>query len=30
METYYWNLQPSNIDENSFRLWDWKDAPFLR
>jgi hypothetical protein len=30
METYYWNLQPSNIDENSFRVWDWKDAPFLR
>jgi hypothetical protein len=27
---FTWNIDPSNIDYDASRIWDWKDPPFLR
>jgi hypothetical protein len=28
--SYLWNVRPQNVDQARYRLWDWKDPPFLR
>ncbi|MEM6794952.1 MAG: glycosyltransferase family 39 protein [Acidobacteriota bacterium] len=28
--TWDWNIDPTNIDQDPSRLWDWDDPPFLR
>ncbi|MFA4888714.1 MAG: hypothetical protein WC628_03970 [Candidatus Omnitrophota bacterium] len=30
IETWLWNKFPSQISNNSIRLWDWGDLPFFR
>ncbi len=25
-----WNIEPDSVDENSPRIWSWRDAPFVR
>jgi hypothetical protein len=27
---YMWNAQPTSIDRDPARLWDWRDPAFLR
>jgi len=27
---YTWNVDPVNINQSQYRLWDWRDPPFLR
>ncbi|MCL4394645.1 MAG: hypothetical protein M1482_07560 [Chloroflexi bacterium] len=29
-EVYAWNEQPTEVGENTSRLWDWRDIQFLR
>jgi hypothetical protein len=28
--TYAWNREPVNVDQHTSRIWDWRDAQFLR
>jgi hypothetical protein len=28
--TYAWNAEPVNVDQHTSRIWDWRDAQFLR
>jgi len=30
VETFAWNSDPVDIEQNPERVWDWKDSPFLR
>jgi hypothetical protein len=30
LEVYEWNVQPTDIDKDQQRLWDWRDIQFLR
>lgn len=27
---WYWNMTPTNVDQDHSRLWDWKNPPFLQ
>jgi len=29
-DAYIWNVSPQNVDQNTSRLWDWRDPQFLR
>ena len=29
-EVYDWNIDPVNVDEAPYRIWDWSDPQFLR
>src|SRR5262249_39786477 len=29
LATWVWNMEPSNIDYNDYRLWDWRQPQFL-
>jgi hypothetical protein len=29
-DVHYWNVKPTNVNEDLSRLWDWKDIQFLR
>lgn len=30
LEGFRWNTDPTNVDDDVGRLWDWSDPPFLR